>query len=950
MNELKVNGINMFINKFDNKTEVINLQILKEQFELDEGETGFYKLSLSEKKVIGEETINENYNRPPIGPIKNNLYCSYCSRIGPEDHEMTCEFPEEDSLYLTLLAFKQYVIDDINYKGDYDYIKQSIKNKTLSQEMLNEILLIPDEVLVSDGSINFTEFSDILTNVSFFGIYKKRGPKKLASKTSTTQFLNNLMIFYEENDHKTSIRVSKNGLINLINVPRNSNQLASLLNILIKKINQTSAVNYDNFNELYGSEINEYTLVKKVSYVHSMSAQFTIDKFIGSSKEINFENLDNLISPYDSSGKITSGPYTTVTDLQSGDQIINYKDIKIIEWYYSLGRLTRNQVMTKEYIKFITNPSSGIKLTGIINKFGTVIMTLSLCSVLQNKNKICGDTSQGIGNITEDKFYPIVPFLNKLFEENDFLFKKSIKLDNLQKTSFNTVSGYAPSGKICRLTRTRDSGQSSQYKEGTRPEPYSWKGQCPDPNYQYLKPQGVQDEDGLWYPCCETKTKDSVERIKNYLITGFPANKTEEKQYNITPEEDKGSGILIPGSNSVGANALVKIDGVFEEVTVIKKLSKKSNEYNVRKLDGTIVKVNGKDFKRDNRSFPGLKDFTKLQLLNCINNTLIKNDLLISEKGNVIKNDKTELNEKYNVFFADLFKSKIKDPLKISPLTYYNINSMKDKSFTVRKCPKRSYFFYLVLSPSGNFYINNSFNSIESQISQSFNKTIVFSGFLLFNDTENIYEYHLIDVLYNEESLLDKNFQERYKILINLQNFELTNIVDEVIVFPDIYSNIIDGSYEIIQNNDNVYLVYVSNDNILVWGDKDNYKDVFPLQIISKNKQEITFGSSNKKFPEGLQLNFLNNYKFNKREIPSDLFINDYFNIKINRDVNNNIVPNRKISIIDKTENIYDYNEIIDILLTKFNPIGIELFSDNSEWILPDDTLVFNGSVLVSSD
>ena len=88
----KVNGINMFINKFDKNNEIFDLNSIKTQFQLDEGETGFYKLSLSEKKIIGTEVLNDVYNRPPIGPIEKNLYCSFCGSIGPEDHSTTCEF------------------------------------------------------------------------------------------------------------------------------------------------------------------------------------------------------------------------------------------------------------------------------------------------------------------------------------------------------------------------------------------------------------------------------------------------------------------------------------------------------------------------------------------------------------------------------------------------------------------------------------------------------------------------------------------------------------------------------------------------------------------------------------------------------------------------------------------------------------------------------------------
>ena len=108
--EVKINGINMFINKLETVDEIVDIDTLKSSFQLDEGETGFYKLSLAQKKVFGSETINDTYNRPPIGPIQTGLYCSYCGKIGPEDHSETCDFPDEDSLYLTISACNDYIL------------------------------------------------------------------------------------------------------------------------------------------------------------------------------------------------------------------------------------------------------------------------------------------------------------------------------------------------------------------------------------------------------------------------------------------------------------------------------------------------------------------------------------------------------------------------------------------------------------------------------------------------------------------------------------------------------------------------------------------------------------------------------------------------------------------------------------------------------------------------
>lgn len=49
--EAKINGVNMFINKLQSVEEIIDIDSLKTSFELDEGENGFYKLTLSQKSI-----------------------------------------------------------------------------------------------------------------------------------------------------------------------------------------------------------------------------------------------------------------------------------------------------------------------------------------------------------------------------------------------------------------------------------------------------------------------------------------------------------------------------------------------------------------------------------------------------------------------------------------------------------------------------------------------------------------------------------------------------------------------------------------------------------------------------------------------------------------------------------------------------------------------------------
>ena len=143
-------------------------------------------------------------------------------------------------------------------------------------------------------------------------------------------------------------------------------------------------------------------------------------------------------------------------------------------------------------------------------------------------------------------------------------------------------------------------------------------------------------------------------------------------------------------------------------------------------------------------------------------------------------------------------------------------------------------------------------------------------------------------------------------------------------------------------------LVFINSNacDYITWGEKDSTDDIIELQVLELTKGSIIkFGHSNKSFPEGL--NFLDKYEFTKREIPDKLFRYDYVNVKINRGFSENIVPKRKISILNKTERNNEYDTILNNLYAKFKPIDISLFSDPDEWYISrDNRLVNAGSVL----
>ena len=301
---VKINGVNMFINKLDFKDkqlEIINLDILKTKFKLDDGDTGFYKLSLYKKNVYDDGIITENYNRPGIGPIQDGTYCSICQRLGGSNHANNCDRPRDESLYLTLGGFRDYILNDPGYSGDYSDIKESFLKGNINDEIVSDLFNLDedDEINIKDGKIDIEKHENKMTTVEYEGRVKKRGPSKLPPKTNTTQFLNNLIISHEIDEHKTSIRISKNGLINIININTDPDKKDSLINELIERINLSGAVNYEAFNEITGETEKIYKIIPGKSYIHSSSGQFSIKKIIPGKNQVNFVELNDFINPYD---------------------------------------------------------------------------------------------------------------------------------------------------------------------------------------------------------------------------------------------------------------------------------------------------------------------------------------------------------------------------------------------------------------------------------------------------------------------------------------------------------------------------------------------------------------------------------------------------------------------------------------------------------------------------
>ena len=386
-------------------------------------------------------------------------------------------------------------------------------------------------------------------------------------------------------------------------------------------------------------------------------------------------------------------------------------------------------------------------------------------------------------------------------------------------------------------------------------------------------------------------------------------------------------------------------------MTVVKKNSKKSNNYIVKRSNGEKIKVNGTQFKRDSRVFPGLESFDRGLLLSCITENLKKFKLDIDQTGKIIKNNITEMNERDDKINKDIFLS-LTRPTTSSPFTHNSIALLLKDIFTLRKISADSYKFYLVLSPGNNFYINDNLLSLDSEISENFRDTFIFDGYLSFNNDLGKNQYEITDILYHNEPLIDNPFGDRYMKIYETGDL-LSSVGQEILIIPDVYNNVIDGSYQVMQTSSLNKLIFISDNKTLIYGGRDTYSDTISLEILDINKKTIKFGYDSKEIPENIGLDFLRSYTFNKRDIPKELNKGDYYNIKINRDSNGDVVPNRKINITDKinkTGDMKNYLDTIDILLVKFNPIKPDYFNSDLDWEYKNGILEYDGNTLIQSN
>jgi hypothetical protein len=958
--KLNIYGINSFINKFgESKLEIIDLETLKNNFkidyEVDESvnkidETAlpaFTQLTFNKRIKETDTSYSESYNRPPIGPIENFCYCSYCNNISPQYHTEECPFPEKKSIYLTIQGIYYYIIQ--NTKEDFsdkiNKLKKMWLSSELTQELLNKFLLIPNSAKVKDGIIDKIILNKTLTNIPYLDIVKTRGPNKLAYKTQTEKFSNAVMLSYEylskefdsntdsdtTSTKKTSIRIYKNGLINLINEPSNKLSRETLYKMLIDRINDSDVIDIDNFNQISSEytdeEYDEYSIVDKASYTHSINSQFYMweikDKY-----EINFNKLTDLITPLNSSGRIVSGDFTEV-DVSGNKQLIELqfqdKKVQIINWEFIGQENTQNESSDnakRKIIKCIIIPKDGIKISLQIYRHGTFQMSMSYCNMSDVKNSICKKLLDKTKNPLNPEYFELVKYIfTNIFKLKSGLYGKSLEyLDDKSSIMRNTVSGNAPPNKEGTTTAVCRSRDPRPGYPSLRPLPYSFNGRCPEYR-QYINPTGILGNDGLYYPCCAAKTKKSDEDYKTYLIEGFPKNKTESIEYGVTSVEDTKSGILIPGSLNIGSITKAKIDSVWVPIKLIgyKGKSIKPQELLVQNLEtNKVITVNRDTLERDSRYFPGLKKLDKDQLIRCI----LKNLNSDNADSTILQLENLEQIRKLIT---------LPDPKFNPTLSAYNIPLFKKIKYYVTSVPNSSDIYYFHINNSESYLINSVGNKkTRSLTDTTINEEIILFGFL----EKNSEKYYVTDILYfNKKVTLP--FLEKLNMLKEIQ--ETYFLTEENIEFCYYEKNIIKGSNELLLESSDIYLVFTPEINYLdfkVWTNLKINPEI-TLQIIRKLKtNHFVLGYDNN--PLTIVSDMFNDIFIKKDFIDNNqIKIHNYISFKFDYNLQTGKLSSRSLIPIEKTEKPkLSYTDTLTKLSLIINPIQESFFTNNK---LEDD-------------
>ena len=794
----------MLINKTTSKESVFDLQKLVTDFKVDATFDGngvvvknvpafisksFYQIQNLDKP----DKLDFSYNFPPKGPIEPDFVCPYCGNSGPRFHTENCRRPFNESLIL---------------------------EKTSSR------------------------FPGAAEGARYEMIVKKSGQKKIVSKRARSQTFPDLVevVYENENQQQTIIRISRNGTLNIISASADEIDLPELL---VYRINETNAV-----------KKKPYTIETANKYL--VFSQFNL--FPEQYKETHLIQLHTL--------------HNTLWNIPIFKKVIDSKTAFVVRGqhyfvsgynYNSGDQLSRSNKMTNSFIQFVLTKQPGIKIHIQIYKRGAVQLRGSRLessdtpldfNVLNQVYIFLKELLKAVIIYSHEAEYDII--------ESEIVKPKKSKIPNM-------VDGRQP--QVCQNHKSKTGGSRD-----IRPIPYSFYGVCPMPGY-YVAPRGVRRPDGKIEPCCyklKDTGQDSKQRWENIKLNGYPDDQAAVYGETVTPGD---SAVFVPGTKIVQP-----------------------------------------------RSFPGLNNMSKKQLLDCM-----------ESKGYITRSGHLEKHKTSTPVPKMTFK-RLKTLLTFTPFTknIFMVTPIRENTVRVK----------LYFNEFGkSFFINTLGETSESGIPDvpALAQTILDGHFYPF---PNLVFYPFDCDVYKGKDITGLMYysgQQKRWDYVKTVEMTLRQIESNVSVVTEFDLNIVGGSHNYLTNEDIHGLLFISVSSNEMYTFYDSFHDYnliigLEAQKVQGNRWRITV--ENKTLPETLVQQGPNNdielpIAFTKNKGTS--FIGAF---KLNFKQTDYKIENTKPFVPQEvlTEQINTYQEVVGILESINSPITRETFQAGN-------SIQFNGKV-----
>ena len=362
-----VNNIDTSKKKNKSEFNYINLEKLVNNFELDftfdsnwvpYGQNGF--ISKSYFKSPPEES---GYSHPPKGPIEEFFECTFCGKSGPGFHSKNCQRPFDTSLVLSDAGAQRYPGRE--------------------------------------------------AGTSYLLIAKKSGQTKFVSESLKSGiFYDSVQLIYQYQDHtKATVRISRNGTINIISAKYTNQDLPA---IIVEKINKAGCLTPE-FKEIAP----KFVFLPNISYKYQVFSQFSLYP----------DKKDYHIDLVGLNENLWNGVFHKKYQTKDVFMLDNVNNIYFIEDYnFNTGStLSRTNKETPSLLKFVMKHPENVDV-----KIGVFIYTRGAVQMRLN-NAVKGKIPDR--PLQEQDLYQAYEFikeiLKRILERNEIVVKEAVSYTHL---------------------------------------------------------------------------------------------------------------------------------------------------------------------------------------------------------------------------------------------------------------------------------------------------------------------------------------------------------------------------------------------------------------------------------------------------------------------------------------------------------------------------------------